>query len=284
MERLRSGSFNNIYKRSAVELGIPEKFLGTFNRISIDAQCKIIMSYRPNQKQRRKDVITWSKVMTKDEQERLFAYLQENATTVSGKKLLLMCDILLHTGLRELEICSMRVQDTPMILGTDNIVVYRGKGNKDRMIPVSERLTEAIAEYVRDIRPKTLPRYVARQDITRQVFYSQLKKPFTKDWQVVNKKTGEMGEVTRVNGFYYAVRRGGIKAKIAKRITPHIFRHTFAVNSLLNGVDIYTLSYLMGHSSIEVTAKYLHLLKDVLKGLGDKLDTRAKVYAEMPSN
>ena len=242
------------------------------------------MGYRPNKKQVRKDIITWSKVMTAKEQEVLFAYLWENATTISGKRLLFMCDIMLHTGVRELEICSMRMQDTPMILGTANIVVYRGKGNKDRMIPVSERLAKAITEYIRDIRPRTLPRYVTQQDVARQVFYSQLKRPFTKDWPVVNKKTGEIGNVTRVNGFYYAVRRAGEKAGIAKRITPHIFRHSFAVNSMLNGVDIYTLSYLMGHSSIEVTAKYLHLVKDVLRGLGDKLDTMPKLRPETPSN
>jgi site-specific recombinase XerD len=51
-----------------------------------------------------------------------------------------------------------------------------------------------------------------------------------------------------------------------------MLRHTFAVNALLNGVDIYLLQGLMGHSDITITARYLHLVNAQLSGLGEKLD------------
>lgn len=209
---------------------------------------------RPNRKRRRKNIITWSKLLTEEEQKQLFEFLKTNQETPGGIRELLICDLMIHTGLRANELCCLRVQDTPQVLGVEAIEVYRGKFDKDRTIPISSRLARFIKNYIKLLRGQTMPRYIKRGDVSKPLFYSRVKRPYTP------------------NALYLMVHRVGRQAGITKKLHPHMFRHTFATNSLLQGIDIYVLQQLMGHSGITATAGYLHLVSAHLKGLGNKLD------------
>lgn len=235
-------------------------------------------------KRRRKDVITRSKLLTITEQQMFLGYLCGklcsdingkfiDVDSVNAKRTLLMCEILLCTGIRETELVQLRLQDTPSVLGVNEIEVYRGKNDKDRTIPVSQRQADAIESYIKTIRPKTMPRYIRRGDTSKPLFYSQAGRPYIQRVKRTNKKTGETDTRVRAStAIYRKIRRIGEHAGIAKRVHPHMLRHTFAVNALTNDVDIYMLQRLMGHSDITVTAKYLHIVSAQLKGLGEKLD------------
>jgi len=221
---------------------------------------------RPHRgKRKRIDVIGWAKVLTESEQCQLMDYLKKTALTgylrseakfPQLKATLLIYDLMLRTGIRANELCKLRVQDTPQVLGLNAIEVYRGKGDKDRTIPVSKRMVKELAAYIKNIRGKTMPRHIRRGDITRPVFYSQRGRPFTP------------------NGLYRKFRLAGQRAGIRKRLHPHMFRHTFAVNTIGAGVDIHTLQHLMGHSDIRITVKYLHFADAQIRGLGERLDSR----------
>lgn len=227
----------------------------------------------PTGPRRRKDVITFSKLLTEAEQQQFMVYLKKNTASVRGKGIYLICDILLNTGLRIVELASLRVQYTPIVLGENVIEVYMGKGRKDRSIPVSQRLADAIRNYVKNVRPKTLPRYIRRSDVTKPVFYNRNHRPYLQQVTTANKITGECKERTRAStALYKAIHILAMNAGIKKPVHPHMFRHTFAVNALKNGIDIYRLCDLMGHSDITITAKYLHIVDTQPKKLGEKLD------------
>lgn len=181
-------------------------------------------------------------------------HLKTYATSTAARRILLICDILLHTGLRAFELCRLRVQDTPFVLRVNVIEVYRGKNNKDRGVDISKRLSGEISNYIKHLRSATMPRHIKRGDVSKPLFYSQHRKPYT------------------TNALYRLIGKLGERAGLSKHLHTHMFRHTFAVNALLKGVDIYLLQQLMGHSDITTTAQYLHIVNAHIKGLGEKLD------------
>ncbi len=228
---------------------------------------------------KRKDVISWRKLLNDEEQQQFMVHLRKQATTIMGRRIYLICDILLNTGLRILELAKLRIQDTPGVLGENVIEVYMGKGKKDRTVPVSQRLAKAIDKYIREIRPRTLPRHIRRSDTSKPIFYSSQRRTYLQMVKAINKKTGELKTRTRVSVSLYRIIKGlGQAAGIAKAIHPHMFRHTFAVNALRSkeeggaGIDIYALQNLMGHSSLETTAKYLHFINGQTNRIGERLD------------
>lgn len=219
---------------------------------------------KPGHIVKRKIIIGRSKILNPAEQKAVYLYLNGQVRgldglfvktdLLSGARALIIYQLMLCTGIRAEELCDLRVMDTPKILGDNFIAVYRGKNNRDREIPVSKKMAQALTLYIDIYRPKTMPRHHRRNDLTKPVFYSHIKRKLTPN------------ALTKL--FY----RIGIQAGLAKRLHPHMLRHTFAVNSLRNGVNIYTVKELMGHSDLNVTSGYLHLVDDYLKGLGEQLD------------
>ena len=241
---------------------------------------------RPGRTRKRKgDTITYSKVLNPSEQRLLWAYLCGDlrskitgkfikTCSVNTKRTILMCELLCCTGIRSTELVQLRLQDMPYALGVEAIEVYRGKGDKDRSVAVSERLATEIKNYIENVRPKTLPRYIKRNDTTRPLFYSQNKRPYIQIVKVKNKLTGEVKTTVRASSsIYKKIRKLGEHAGIIKWIHPHMLRHTFATDSLRKGAtNIFTLQQLLGHSDMKITAKYLHIATAGVAGLGGKLD------------
>lgn len=212
------------------------------------------MQRRKKGKRKRKHIIGWSKVLTKDEQQMLMGYLSARTTDSKTKVLYLMCDILINTGLRVSELCNLRIKDTPYVLKRNVIEVYLGKNNKDRTIPISSRLTRAIIKYVNEARPGTLPRFVARDDVKKYVFYNEKHKQFKR------------------HAVLWAISSTAVRAGISKPVTPHKLRHTFATNTLLKGIDLQTVSRLMGHLSVVTTNKYVDIVNEMDADLGERID------------
>lgn len=169
----------------------------------------------------------------------------------------LMLWMLINTGIRASELCSLRVKDMPGVLGSLHIEVYQGKGKKSRNVPVSSQFAHDIAEYVRDVRPQTVPQRYAKHGLNGWLFFDRRKKKYTRQ-QV-----------------YRMVVRVAKKAGIIKTITPHMWRHRFATRALdKNGQNLFVVKTLLGHSSIATTEKYLHLVGMLNRECGDMLDQK----------
>ena len=205
-------------------------------------------------KRRRNWEIGPGKIVNAEDQRRIMEYLRARASTVSGRRDLLIVDILLNTGLRASELCRLRVCDTPVVIGRDCIEVYRGKGQKDRTIAISARLAGEIARYVVDMRPKTLPRCVRRKDFGRTLFYSQRQTPYSRF------------------GLWVKLVRIGMRLGLVKRLHPHMLRHSFATDALMRNKPVLEVQRYMGHGSLNTTMIYTRVCSDVKAGAGEEID------------
>ena len=137
--------------------------------------------------------------------------------------------ILVYTGIRNKELCSLKVED----LDFDNqfLRVICGKGSKDRVVYFSKEcskiLIEYLGEYKRDDKQFLFTTLVLRRQYNGWVLRKLVK--------VVSKR-----------------------ARVKKRVYPHLFRHSFACNLLNRGANIMTIQSLMGHNDVRTTLIYAH--------------------------
>ena len=139
-------------------------------------------------------------------------------------------------GLRAMEIAGLKeinVRET-------DIKIF-GKGNKERIVFISPALKKILIRYER---------------IKKQYFKDRIK---YNDNYFLAYQGKAMSTVAVYNLVIEAAERVGIKGK---RVSPHMFRHYFAVSSVMAGIDVYSLSRLLGHSDISTTQRYLQSLED----------------------
>ena len=139
--------------------------------------------------------------------------------------------ILLDTGIRADELCTLLLKNTH-IQPDDPHIKVMGKGRKEREVGLSEGTRRELRKYMREYRKDG-----------EYTFINRYGKPLT------------------VFGLDQVIRRLGEWAGIeGVRCSPHTFRHTFSANFIRNGGDIYTLSKLLGHTTIKTTEEYLKSL------------------------
>jgi len=173
-------------------------------------------------------------ILSHDELKRLFA-------SVGNQKHRAMLMAAYSGGLRISEVIHLRVKDIDS--GRMAIRVESGKGGKDRYTILSQRLLVELRGYWREYRPKDL------------LFPSPV-------------KDGPLDRATPDMIFRAAKKKAGI----AKNVSFHSLRHTFATNLLESGVDIRTIQILLGHSSITSTAIYLHVARQDVRAVKSPLD------------
>ena len=141
------------------------------------------------------------------------------------------------TGARNTELCDLQWGDI-----RKNVILIHGKGNKERHVPLTPYLRKLLLQYER---AKNL--YFQNRQIFRQnLLLSRTGRPLTKE------------AVERV--FHIAGERAKVRDKI--RCSPHTARHYYAQSNLRNGLDVYSLSRLLGHENINITKRYLQSLQD----------------------
>jgi integrase/recombinase XerD len=159
---------------------------------------------------------------------------QPDKNTFSGLRDYTLILLLLDTGLRISEALNLKIKDINLETGT--IFVSRGKGDKERTVPMGSFLRKALVEYMKHISDLELDDYIF---IT------------VHDNQLDRHRFGE-----RLKNY-------GDKAGIENiRVSPHTFRHTFAVNYLRNGGNIYYLQSILGHTTLDMVKKYLQSIND----------------------
>lgn len=151
-------------------------------------------------------------------------------------------NVLVYTGIRVSELCSLNVGDVDLETGT--IRVISGKGDKDRITLMSESCASVLRRYMDE----------------RQRARTQSKSLF------LTYRFNRM-DPTAVQRMISSVAKG---AGINKRVTPHVLRHTFATAILRNGGDIRFIQKLLGHSSIATTEIYTHIDEATLRRMYEK--------------
>lgn len=213
-------------------------------------------------------------VLTPDECARIFAHM-------SGTHLL-MAQLAYGSGLRLMELLRLRVQH--LDLARRQLTVRGGKGDKDRVTIIPDALVPALEAQLTRLRP--LYDADRKAGLPGVWLPDGLEKKFKRagerwEWQWVfpsreasrDPDTGIVRRHHTLDGaFQNAVRRAAAVAGINKRVTPHVFRHSFATHLLEGGADIRTVQELLGHASVETTQIYTHVMKKPGLGTRSPLD------------
>jgi integron integrase len=214
-------------------------------------------------------------VMSQEETRRFFDQLK-------GEKLL-MAQLQYASGLRVSELLRLRVQDVD--LERRQVIVRCGKGKKDRVTPLPEKLVDPLHEHLLRVR-ELFDADCQRDDLAGVYLPAALArrhKNAGKDWRwqwlwpsreiSEDPRSGLRRRHHVLDGVYQrSVSVAGKRAGLSKRITSHALRHSFATHLLENGTDIRTVQDLMGHASVETTQIYLHVMQKPGAGVRSPLD------------
>lgn len=186
-------------------------------------------------------------VITLDEVESLLSAPDE--TTPEGLRDAAMLEVLYATGIRVSELVGLKLNDVNFELGF--VVVY-GKGSKERIVPMGDKARQKLLEYLGTSRPAMLK---ARE--AKALFVTRLGRGMTRQ------------------GFWKVIKHYSLKAGIAKKISPHTLRHSFATHLLERGADLRTIQIMLGHSDISTTQIYTHVESERLKVIHKKYHPRS---------
>nr|WP_096440597.1 tyrosine recombinase XerC [Alteribacter populi] len=157
-----------------------------------------------------------------------------------GQRNLAILELLYATGIRISECAGVNVLDLDRDLGT---LLVRGKGKKERYVPVGSFAIEAIETYLNDGRKEI----IGRKESPDALF--------------LNYRGGRLS----VRSMRTLLNKMVEDASLTARISPHVLRHTFATHMLNAGADLRTVQELLGHSHLSSTQIYTHVTKDRLQ-------------------
>jgi integrase/recombinase XerD len=159
--------------------------------------------------------------------------------TLSGARDRTILEVLYATGIRRMELVGLRIRD---ISFDQNTLIIRGKGNRDRIVPVGKRAAAWLKHYISEVRPALLgPKPDDR------LFLTDYGEPFQKN---------RLGDL---------VKRFIMNAHVAAPGACHLFRHACATHMLENGADIRYIQALLGHADLSTTQIYTHVSITQLK-------------------
>ena len=177
------------------------------------------------------------RVLSRDEIRRLLEQPRGASPLAQRDRALL--EVMYACGLRASEAVGLEVRDLDL---EEGLLCARGKGSKERIVPVGRQALAAFSIYLRDGRPELIG--------TRA--QSRL---------LVNHRGGPL---TR-QGLYKIVQGHARRAGLEEKMSPHTLRHTFATHLLAGGCDLRSLQEMLGHADLATTQVYTHLSADRLK-------------------
>ncbi|EPC60460.1 integrase [Lacticaseibacillus paracasei subsp. paracasei Lpp228] len=157
-------------------------------------------------------------------------------------------ELMYATGLRVSEVVDLRLDQLHLAM---NLLQVTGKGDKERLVPISPQATQWVDRYLQEARPKLLKRVQPKN-----VFVNFHGRPMTRQgiWKNLKAYIASIG--------------------IEKDVTPHTLRHSFATRLLENGADLRVVQELLGHSDISTTQIYTHLSNQHLVAVYHKTHPR----------
>ncbi len=167
--------------------------------------------------------------------------------TLRGKRLACLLEVLYATGLRVSELVSLPLSAARR---DARMIVVRGKGDKERLVPLNEASKQSMADYLAAIDQ-------SRKGKTAGAAQSKWLFP----------SFGESGHLSRQH-FARELKDLALAAGLAPRlVSPHVLRHAFASHLLHNGADLRIVQTLLGHTDISTTQIYTHVVEERLKSL-----------------
>lgn len=179
-----------------------------------------------------------------------------------GLRLAALLEVLYATGLRVSELVGLPLSALPR---DGQTLIVRGKGGKERLVPLSEPARAALIAY-RRVRDSFMPR--RRTGVLRRGRGPD-------QWLFPSR--GREGHLTRAR-FAQMLKELAVDAGIEpRRVSPHVLRHSFASHLLAHGADLRSLQQMLGHADIATTQIYTHVLDERLKALVAKSHPLARV-------
>ncbi len=169
--------------------------------------------------------------------------------TQKGQRDYAMLALLYATGLRVTELVSLKLSDVDLSRG---FLSTRGKGSKDRVVPMGTRALEALQLYLAQSRPDLLKGFYSPF-----LFLGKVDKPMTRQ------------------GFWLLLRNYAQLAGIQKSVSPHQLRHSFATHLVERGADLRAVQAMLGHADLSTTQIYMHVNRERLRQLYEKHHPRA---------
>ena len=187
------------------------------------------------------------KFLSLDEVDRLLE--APDAATPRGLRDRALLQTFYGTGMRVSELAALETSAWSAQLG---VLRVRGKGGKQRLVPVGRQALAAVGEYLERGRGQLLKRRAS---------------PFLF-------VTNRGGALTR-QAIWKLLKRYGLLAGVARTLTPHVLRHSFATHLLERGADLRSLQLLLGHADISSTQIYTHVLRERLRSVYDRSHPRS---------
>lgn len=164
--------------------------------------------------------------------------------TNRGYRNMIILELLYDTGIRRAEIADIRLPDIDLDGG---YILIRGKGNKERVVPVSARVSALLRNYILAVRASFL-------------------KGNDPGYLIMNR----WGDKMHGQGIWEVVRLCAGLSKLKTKVTPHALRHTCATHMLRNGAPVRHIQEMLGHESLETTQIYTHVTINDLKEVHSK--------------
>ena len=152
-----------------------------------------------------------------------------------------MMELLYASGLRVSELTGLVLEQINLVQG---VVRVRGKGNKERLVPIGEEAIDWLQQYLKNARPAML------SGKHSEALFVSRKAP----------------SITR-QAFWYRIKQYTQQADIRTHLSPHTLRHAFATHLVNHGADLRVVQMLLGHSDLSTTQIYTHVAKERLKKL-----------------
>ncbi len=161
-----------------------------------------------------------------------------------------MLELLYASGMRVSELVSLNLGDVN--ISEENVRAF-GKGRKERIVPIYHQAALTVAEYIDEVRPN-----LVRDNEERALFLNRRGQRLTRQglWQILKEYAG--------------------KAGLAKTVTPHTLRHSFATHMLSGGADLRAVQEMLGHANISTTQVYTHLTSEHVRRSYERAHPRAK--------
>ncbi len=160
-------------------------------------------------------------------------------------------ETLYSCGLRVSELTNLKISD---LYFKEGFIIVKGKGSKQRIIPIGERAIDEISYYTKHYRSKL-----------------KINSEFA-DILFLNRRGKQLSRVM----IFTIVKNLAIAAEINKKISPHTFRHSFATHLIEGGADLRAVQEMLGHESIITTEIYTHIDREFLKQVINDFHPRGK--------
>ena len=176
-------------------------------------------------------------VLSVEEIDKIISFIDLSEENGERNRVIIEC--LYSCGLRVSELISLRISD---ISFSENIIKIIGKGDQQRIVPLSKTLKKYLNKYINYIRSKQ-------------------KNKKNNDIVFLNKRGGQLSRVMIFNIVKKYTKLSGIK----KIVSPHTFRHSFATHLVEGGADLRVVQEMLGHANITTTEIYTHLSNEYLR-------------------